>query len=325
MWMARLATGSASFGKAVGMTRLSALLLVTLLTSAGIASAQDTVIYYHTDAIGSVRMITDANGGVVTRYDYLSFGGDCAPNPPCTAQSPDTHQFAGKERDTDTGLDYFGARYYDSISGRFTTVDPLLNIQTAIRDPQQWNRYAYVLNNPVRYTDPDGRCVEDLCAVEFAMGLLAIKATQDVAGYLQSPQGQEQLRVMVSSLGQMVTTATEGVRSWFQTETRPGRLGKPDHRATVEEEAARIAGRPERFIPTLGGKKDVRIADAVGTNPETGAPEIVQVYRPTPAGNVPKREKDAAADIERATGVKPTMVPVRPLPAPKKSPEEEVH
>jgi hypothetical protein len=50
----------------------------------------------------------------------------------------------------------------------------------------------------------------------------------------------------------------------------------------------------------------------VGTNPETGAPEIVQVYRLTPAGNIPKREVDAAKDIEEATGVKPTMVPVRP-------------
>jgi hypothetical protein len=66
--------------------------------------------------------------------------------------------------------------------------------------------------------------------------------------------------------------------------------------------------------------KDSRRADAVGTNPTTGAPEIVQVYRPTPAGNIPKREKDAARDIERATGVKPTMVPVRPVPP--KSPNE---
>jgi hypothetical protein len=49
----------------------------------------------------------------------------------------------------------------------------------------------------------------------------------------------------------------------------------------------------------------------VGTNPETGDPEIVQVYRPTPAGNIPKREQQAAEDIENATGVKPTMVPVR--------------
>ena len=69
--------------------------------------------------------------------------------------------------------------------------------------------------------------------------------------------------------------------------------------------------------PRRGGTKQSRWADAVGTNPDTGAPEIVQVYRPTPAGNIPKREKQAAADIQGATGVEPTMVPVRALPPPK--------
>lgn len=49
-------------------------------------------------------------------------------------------------------------------------------------------------------------------------------------------------------------------------------------------------------------------------------PQIVQVYRPTKGGNVPKREVDAANDIQKATGIKPTMVPVRPLPE-KKEPQ----
>ena len=72
------------------------------------AQAQDTVIYYHTDAIGSVRMITDANGQVIARYDYLPFGEPWAP-----PSDADVRQFAGKERDAETGLDYFGARYYE--------------------------------------------------------------------------------------------------------------------------------------------------------------------------------------------------------------------
>jgi hypothetical protein len=52
--------------------------------------------------------------------------------------------------------------------------------------------------------------------------------------------------------------------------------------------------------------------------------EIVQVYRPTPAGNIPKREKDAARDIQNATGTAPTMVPVRPVtpPEPVKRPPD---
>ena len=75
-------------------------------------------------------------------------------------------------------------------------------------------------------------------------------------------------------------------------------------------------------IDTAGGQKGSRRADAAqvdATGKASG--EIVQVYRPTPAGNIPKREKDAAQDIENATGTKPTMVPVRPIKPPCTSPE----
>lgn len=60
-----------------------------------------------------------------------------------------------KERDNETGLDYFGARYYGSTQGRFIGVDPLLS-SASIYDPQTWNRYTYALDNPVRYVDPLG-------------------------------------------------------------------------------------------------------------------------------------------------------------------------
>jgi RHS repeat-associated protein len=52
---------------------------------------------------------------------------------------------------------YFGARYYRADVGRFTTVDPVQTISENLTDPQRWNRYSYVRNNPLRYTDPDGR------------------------------------------------------------------------------------------------------------------------------------------------------------------------
>ncbi len=58
------------------------------------------------------------------------------------------------------GLDYFGARYFSGAQGRFTTPDPLLSSGRP-DNPQSWNRYAYVLNNPLRYTDPIGLYVWD--------------------------------------------------------------------------------------------------------------------------------------------------------------------
>ncbi len=73
-------------------------------------------------------------------------------------------KFTTKERDSETGLDYFGARYYGSALGRFTSPDPLFATPLHIINPQRWNMYAYAVNNPLFFTDPDGR---DAIAVNF--------------------------------------------------------------------------------------------------------------------------------------------------------------
>ncbi len=64
--------------------------------------------------------------------------------------------FTGKEFDGETGLNYYGARYYSPTQGRFTSVDPE-NASADLEDPQSWNGYAYARNNPLKYVDPDGR------------------------------------------------------------------------------------------------------------------------------------------------------------------------
>lgn len=66
------------------------------------------------------------------------------------------HKITGKERDTETGLDYFGARYYGSTMGRWVSPDDPLADQH-LEDPQSWNLYAYVRNNPLAHIDPDGK------------------------------------------------------------------------------------------------------------------------------------------------------------------------
>lgn len=71
-------------------------------------------------------------------------------------------QSSGKERDAETGLDYFGARYFSGAQGRFTTPDPL-GASGKASNPQTWNRYAYALNNPLKFVDPDGLEVPDSC------------------------------------------------------------------------------------------------------------------------------------------------------------------
>ncbi len=63
----------------------------------------------------------------------------------------------GKERDQETGLDYFGARYFSGAQGRFTSPDEPLVDQNPF-EPQSWNLFSYVRNNPLIFTDPTGRC-----------------------------------------------------------------------------------------------------------------------------------------------------------------------
>jgi RHS repeat-associated protein len=72
--------------------------------------------------------------------------------------------FTGKERDAETGLDYFGERYFSAAQGRFTSPDALMAKNDWLVDPQRWNRYSYVRNNPLRYVDPNG---EDLIIYTF--------------------------------------------------------------------------------------------------------------------------------------------------------------
>jgi RHS repeat-associated protein len=149
--------GTTTRAARVGGQLLAALFLTTL---AGPAGAGEVVEYVHLDAIGNVRAVTNQAQVVVERHDYLPFGeecttGPCASNPGLNAGLP--RKFTAKERDAETGFDYFGARYYGSKIGRFSTVDPVLDQSEAMLNPQLWNRYAYGRNNPLRYVDPDGR------------------------------------------------------------------------------------------------------------------------------------------------------------------------
>jgi RHS repeat-associated protein len=134
-------------------TRDLALAAALLGPAAGLHA--QVIEYAHLDALGSVRAITDAAGRVLERHDYLPYGEEWNPAPP----RPETltQRYTGKERDLETALDYFGARYYGARLARFTTVDPVMNVKANLMDPQRWNRYAYVLGNPLRNVDPDGR------------------------------------------------------------------------------------------------------------------------------------------------------------------------
>ena len=128
--------------------------------------------YLSLDHLGSTRLVTDQAGNTVSRHDYIPFGEEIAANTvgrdgTFGTQDFVNQKFTGKERDRETGLDYFGTRYYSAALGRFNSpdsvgdgLDPVPVPWANFENPQSLNLYTYVRNNPLANSDPDGNdCV----------------------------------------------------------------------------------------------------------------------------------------------------------------------
>ena len=107
------------------------------------------VEYYHKDVLGSTVLITDTNGEKIERNVYDPFGSLEKQR----TKTDNDKLFTGKETDFETGLQYFGARYYDPVVGRWIGRDP---IKGSIYKPMMLNYYIYGFNNPLRYVDIAG-------------------------------------------------------------------------------------------------------------------------------------------------------------------------
>lgn len=177
-----------------------------------------------TDQLGTPRMVIDKTGSLrgVTRHDYLPFGeelitgvGGRTTEKGYSDLDVMRQKFTSYERDTETNLDYAQARYYANVQGRFTSVDPLL-ASASLTNPQSWNRYAYVLNNPMRFTDPTGMVPQDsikrneppphpvqtpapatVVKEELNKRYEAVSTTGEVIGIIQAPQGSFSLLIGV--------------------------------------------------------------------------------------------------------------------------------
>jgi len=133
------------------------------------AGAPVSKTFYHGDHLGSTIGLTDQETTVVWDRAYLPYGGTFTG----TGTIQNTHQYTAKELEAATGLYYYGARYHNPAIGRFMSPDPAGADPT---NPQSWNRYAYVLNNPMKYVDPDGKCPSD------PLGLGPSRLCTDVGG-----------------------------------------------------------------------------------------------------------------------------------------------
>ncbi len=122
----------------------------------------DSKIYYLLqDHLGGTDVILDKDFNVFARYDYMPFGSERVTE----GDEKEAHRYTGQELDEETGLYYYGARYYDSDIGRFISVDPLVmdeakksqvSMASVLKNPQLLNAFTYTLNNPVKFIDPTG-------------------------------------------------------------------------------------------------------------------------------------------------------------------------
>ena len=177
-------------------------------------SSPTGIVHLHVDHLGTPRWISNASRGQVGLHAYYPFGIES------TSQGQNTieRKFTSHERDTDFGgnvdyLDYMHARYYSPVMGRFLSVDPVLDLKQAMRNPQGWNRYAYVFNNPIRFTDPTGQYVcsgtKEACAT-IEIGIQKIR--DSAAAMKKNNPKRAELQQVIDAYGK-VGDATTRIRT----------------------------------------------------------------------------------------------------------------
>jgi RHS repeat-associated protein len=252
---------------------------------------QTGVSYSHTDALGSPVARTNGAGQIIgSRTRYEPYGATAA------GDVPQGIGFTGHVNDPDTGLVYMQQRYYDSIAGRFLSVDPVV---TDSSSGAHFGRYHYARNSPFTFVDPDGRAAQLVVPIVIVIAKEAAKSGAKGA-------------VKDASKKAAKKGSTEGAKRGPKTD--------PDapHNKKIREEADKlvdgdneiIAGggrEPEKLVPTPGGTKPGRRPDTLYRTPK-GEVRGQNVGRTKADGTPVKREVEAKQDLDRA-GVPTDFVP----------------
>ena len=146
----------------------------TLNDSGAVSSDVNLTNYWHKDGLGSIVAVTNASGLVLERMAYDAWGRrqrDTGRVDPDIDPANGNRGFTGHEHLDELGLIHMNGRVYDPFLGRFLSADPIIEAEHLL---QSYNRYSYVLNNPLRYTDPSGHCI-DFCIS--AMVMMAVAGT----------------------------------------------------------------------------------------------------------------------------------------------------
>ena len=196
--------------------------------------------YFHHDPLGTPRAVTDGSGVALWRGEHRPFGEVHTSNP----AGGDPYTFTGHEWEDESSLLYAHARYYDPTVGRFLSTDP---VGGSPGNPQSWNRYSYVQNNPLNATDPTGKILETLWdAANVGIGVVSLgynlwhrnwgDAALDAGGVIVD----------------VAATATPFVPGGAGTAIKAGRAAKAVAKADKVVDAARGGGRAVDAATPIG-------------------------------------------------------------------------
>jgi len=190
-----------------GIKRLTRLFVLLLSLIAIPSHAIETITYYHTDSLGSPVAGTDTSGALLWKEDYKPYGERIRKQ---VESDKNTRWFTGHPEDKETGLTYAGARFYDSVTGRFLAVDPVGFKENNL---QMFNRYAYGNNNPYKYVDPDGEagtlaaCAAGPLGCAIGVSIAIIAVDQGIKGTLIN-NGSHENDASAGGTGNLPVTGT---------------------------------------------------------------------------------------------------------------------
>ena len=204
--------------------------------------------YHFSDWLGSRRIQTASSGSAEETCWNQPFGDNWA----CSGTDATEHHFTGKERDSESGNDYFGARYYASSMGRFMSPDwnsgPVAIPFSDLNDPQSLNLYGYVRNNPLSKVDADGHgfwrklwtymTTDSTCWCEGAKAVASAQAHQAALAAqheanmaaMNSPQGRIAVQIAqafaISEIGGALGAGPESASAAESTASETSAVGE---------------------------------------------------------------------------------------------------
>jgi RHS repeat-associated protein len=284
--------------------------------------ADNSVKYYFSDHLGSASVVTDNLGVVKEESDYYPYGGEIA----ITNNDPNHYKFTGKERDAESGLDMFGARYYASSLARFMIPDwsedpypvPYANFQ----NPQTLNLYAHLQNNPLSRIDADGHVTCDPDTVTWRPTGVTVSAGACHLDFWD--RARIQAAFMIEMQQQAAKKAIQGVGSVLgglvkdcgcdensdptkdkpkessSSDDKPKRVSNPKHHPNSESPEPKNV--QELFDKSIADGSGVRWAkDSDGTIHRFSAPSNGESHwNGSTGGSKPIRQEDIPIEIRRA-------------------------